>query len=76
MLLYNSFCYRVVAFGRMCLKGLFGASGVSWESSPISADGLQVASLSQGSFLPSVPVNRNKLGLGSCKSPTEAACPY
>lgn len=57
MLLYNSFCYRVVAFGRMCLEGLFGASGMSWESSPVSAKGLQVASLSPGSLFPSVLVN-------------------
>jgi len=60
----------------MSLEGLFGASGVSWESSPVSASGLQVASLSQGSFLPSVPVSRNELGRGSSKSPTEAPFPY
>lgn len=31
---------------------------------------------SQGSFLPNVPVNRNKPGLGSNKSLTEAPFPY
>lgn len=67
MLLYNSFCCRVVTFGRTCLEKQFGASGVNSESSPISANELQVASLSQVSFLSSVPFNRNKPGLAGYK---------
>lgn len=57
-------------------EGLFGASGVSWECCPISANRPQVASLFQGIFLPGVPVNRNKLGFGSCESRTEAPFHY
>lgn len=60
------FAYRVVTFGRTCLEKLSAASGTSRESSSISANGLQITSLSQGSFLPSVPFNRNKPGLTGC----------
>lgn len=63
-------------FGRTCLEELFGASGVSGESSPIFSKRLQVDSLFQGSFCTSVPVNSKKPGLGNCRNGTETPSPY